>query len=281
MKQILLSLLLVASLGLAACQNSSNEETDTSESISSQQEDTSEAQSESESSPETVEPAYYIDPDIFSVKSFDENDDRKLVLLTFDDAPEDHALDIADTLEAHGARGLFFVNGMYLDDEGAKVVKELHDRGHVIGNHTETHQTLTEASEEKQHDEIVSTNEKVAEITGEPVRFFRAPHGLMTDYAENLLAEEDIQWMNWSFGYDWMENYQDAAALTDVTLNGDGEVKLLAPGANILMHDRSWTAEALDDILNGMEEQGFTVVDPKAITNHPKEQTESVNTDNE
>lgn len=292
MKKTLLNIVLMSSLLLAACQGEASESTaDTSSenTESSEQVDSTESSSEENSSAEAesqareeIEPQYYIDPNVFSVQSIDPNSEEKLVLLTFDDAPYGNTLKIADALEAHDAYGLFFVNGMYLDEEGSQIIKELHDRGHVIANHTETHQTLPEANEELQREEILTTNEKIEEITGEPVRFFRAPHGMMTDYSEALVAEEDMQWVNWSFGYDWMEPYQNPATLAQVTLHGsESDPKLLGPGSNILMHDRTWTADALPDILDGLYEQEFTVVDPKAISHHPEDYIESVENENE
>ena len=43
--------------------------------------------------------------------------------------------------------------------------------------------------------------------------------------------------------------------------------ELLGNGANILMHDREWTAEAVPAIVDGLIEQGFTIVDPHLIIN--------------
>jgi peptidoglycan/xylan/chitin deacetylase (PgdA/CDA1 family) len=39
----------------------------------------------------------------------------------------------------------------------------------------------------------------------------------------------------------------------------------LHPGANILMHELTWTASALDDLLTKLEEKGYTFIDPETI----------------
>ena len=276
MKKAILSTALISTLLLAACQDeaaSSSEDSsaveDTTEEVDTTDEDTVEEEvvdeDEIQEDEEDLAYQYEINPNIFSVEPIDgeTTEDEKLVLLTFDDAPYGNSLQIADTLEDHGVSAIFFVNSMYMEDaEGLEAIQELHDRGFEIANHTHTHAKLDDYSEENQRDEIITTNDIIEEATGERPRFFRAPHGVMTEYSKQVVAEEGMTWMNWSFGYDWEVQYQDADALADITLN----TELLGNGANILMHDREWTAAAVPEIVDGLIEQGFTIVDPKLIT---------------
>lgn len=213
---------------------------------------------------------YQINPNTFAVEPIEgEESDEKLVLLTFDDAPYGNAMEIAEALEERDVRAIFFVNGMYMEDEeGFETIQAIHEMGFEIANHTHTHAKLDDYSESDQLEEITKTNDIIEEAIGGKPRFFRAPHGVMTDYASQAVADEGMTWMNWSFGYDWNVEYQDATALTEVTLNGnDTDGKLLGPGANILMHDREWTADAVPTIVDGLIEQGFTIVDPSLIIN--------------
>lgn len=76
--------------------------------------------------------------------------------------------------------------------------------------------------------------------------------------------------MNWSYGYDYFTPYMDKDKLIEAMVTGEGpEVdvpySLLKPGANLLMHDREWTNEALRDIVEGLREQGYEIVDPELI----------------
>lgn len=253
---------------LGACQNNTVEESETVENESTENIDDAEISDENSEEiaqeDEEVEYLYEINPETFSVVPMNEEADEKLALLTFDDAPYGNSLKIADALEANDLSAIFFVNGMYMeDDEGFEVIQELHERGFEIGNHTHTHLNLGEQSEEVQKEEIMKTNEIIEEAIGESPRFFRAPHGVMTDYTKSLLEELEMTWMNWSFGYDWVSEYQDASALTEITLNSP----YLSNGANILMHDREWTAEAVPAIIDGLDEMGYKMVDPKLIVN--------------
>lgn len=267
MKMKFLSLVVLSSLLLGACQTEAQEEkTEIDKEVTENVAEEESLEENDEDSQEDIKYLYEINPENFSVVSIEEETDthEKLALLTFDDAPYGNSLTIADALEAEGLTAIFFVNGMYMeDDEGFEVIKELHDRGFEIGNHTHTHLNLSEHPEDVQKEEIMKTNELIEKATGESPRFFRAPHGVMTDYSKELLAELGMTWMNWSFGYDWVSEYQNADALTEITLNSP----YLNDGANILMHDREWTAQAIPAIIKGLDEQGYQMVDPKLIIN--------------
>jgi peptidoglycan/xylan/chitin deacetylase (PgdA/CDA1 family) len=39
----------------------------------------------------------------------------------------------------------------------------------------------------------------------------------------------------------------------------------LHPGANILMHELPWTAEALENLLTSLEQKGYGFIDPATI----------------
>jgi peptidoglycan/xylan/chitin deacetylase (PgdA/CDA1 family) len=151
---------------------------------------------------------------------------------------------------------------MYLEsDEGKEDLRTIHDMGFEIGNHTYTHPNLPDIGEEEQREEIVAVNDLVEEIIGERPRFFRAPFGMNTDYAEQVAEEEGMVLMNWTYGYDWEAEYQDPEALAEIMVN----TELLSGGANLLMHDREWTKDALEDIIIGLRDKGYQLVDPDLI----------------
>lgn len=184
------------------------------------------------------------------------------VLLTFDDAPDGNAVKIAEILAENEVPAIFFVNGMFLkDEEGRNALKKMHDMGFAIGNHTTTHASLPDLSEEEQLEELKETDELVKEITGETPAFFRAPFGQNTSFSDEYAKEHGMIKMNWTYGYDFEAEYQEAEALTDITLN----TELLTDGANILMHDREWTKEALGPIIEGFNEKGYSFIDPQYI----------------
>lgn len=212
-------------------------------------------------SAEPAEPLYELNEATWSFEPIG-NAEPKAALLTIDDAPDKHALEMAKTLKELDAPAIFFVNGHFIDtDEEKAVLKEIHEMGFPIGNHTMSHPNLKQIPQEAQREEILGVNEIVAQVTGEKPKFFRAPFGVNTDFTRQLAAEEGMLLMNWTYGYDWEPEYQNGEALADIMVN----TEFLNNGANLLMHDREWTAAALPKIVQGLRDKGYTLIDPVTI----------------
>jgi peptidoglycan/xylan/chitin deacetylase (PgdA/CDA1 family) len=84
-----------------------------------------------------------------------------MVSFTFDDLPKSAVTTGADLLEAHGARGTFYVSGGLVSvgtedwaAGDADDVVALHRRGHEIGCHTYSHQRACDLDEASLADEI-------------------------------------------------------------------------------------------------------------------------------
>ncbi|WP_216828130.1 polysaccharide deacetylase family protein [Alkalihalobacterium elongatum] len=216
----------------------------------------------SEDIEKVVQPKYELNEANFLVQPIKEGVNEKVVLLTIDDAPDQYGAEMARILYDIEANAIFFVNGIFINKaNGQEQLKEIHELGFEIGNHTMSHKNLSELSEEEQRKEIVDLNDLIEEITGERPRFFRAPYGVNTDISKQVVKEEGMQWMNWTYGYDYFQQYTNAEALADIMVNAPE----LMNGANLLMHDRKWTMEALKDIVVGLREKGYEIVDPKEI----------------
>lgn len=221
---------------------------------------------------EEIRALYRVSED-WSVVQIEEGINEKIVLLTIDDAPDKYALQMAKTLQELDAGAIFFVNGHFIDTpQEEEVLKEIHNMGFTIGNHTYSHVNLKsiEHDPEKQREEMVRLNDRIEEIIGERPKFFRAPHGINTEESKKIAKEENMILMNWSYGYDYFTPYMNKDKLVKAMVTGEGpEVdvpySLLKPGANLLMHDREWTNEALRDIVMGLREQGYEILDPGLI----------------
>lgn len=209
------------------------------------------------------ETAVYILQSDHTVKPIDSSShSNKVVLLTIDDAPNRYSVEMAKVLKELEVNAIFFVNGHFIKNgAGREKLKTIYDLGFEIGNHTMSHPNLSKLSSEEQRQEIVELNDLIEEIIGERPRFFRAPFGVNTDTSRAVVKEEEMQWMNWTYGYDFEKKYMEKNALIDIMVN----TNLLRPGANLLMHDHPWTLEALPYIVKGLKDKGYGFVDPKQI----------------
>lgn len=288
MKRTLATLFLASTLVLTACDATDAENDDENEIVDPTDEqnpsedentndndennDDDEAEEEIDDEKHTY--LYEVNPnDIATINVIEgEEANEQVALLTYDDAPDNYAVDIAEVLVEHDAPAIFFVNGMYIEnEEGQDMLRQIHEMGFAIGNHTHTHPSLPSLTEEEQTEEIMKTSDLIEEIIGERPRFFRAPFGQNTDHVRELVKEDGMVLMNWTYGYDWESGYMEAEPLADIMVN----TELLRYGANLLMHDRSWTLEATPAIIEGLREKDYEIVDPDLIRSETIESEET------
>jgi peptidoglycan/xylan/chitin deacetylase (PgdA/CDA1 family) len=207
----------------------------------------------------TPERRFVVNPKNYMIKPVDEkSEDEKFVLLTFDDTPTAKSTNqILNILDKHQAKALFFVNGHYAEPQ-LELLKEIKNRGHLIGNHTWWHIYIRKESSQKIREEIIGLNDFLEEHLGERPTYFRPPFGQNSDTSLQIIKEEGMQTMNWSNGsLDWELKTSDAIVkqvLSNVK-NGD----------NILFHDKQTTADALEEILTGLKDQGYQFVLPTEV----------------
>ncbi|WP_438351298.1 polysaccharide deacetylase family protein [Paenibacillus sp. FA6] len=194
----------------------------------------------------------------------DEGTPKKVVLLTFDDGPKDAGMinSLIDTLDTHQAKAIFFVNG-YRVQENPDLLKLIHDRGQIIGNHSWDHIVLKSKPEAEVKKQIEDVQKAVSDITQETPVFFRAPHGAGGDVAKKVAKDNGMLYMNWSNGsLDWEMKSSDSNHTEAIIKNVTDQ---LHSGSNILMHELPWTVQALEALLTELEGRGYSFVDPRSI----------------
>lgn len=97
--------------------------------------------------------------------------------LTFDDGPDpEYTPGVLDILEKHGARATFFMIG----DRASRhleLVREVHERGHAVANHTFSHRSLPTVPGRVRRAEIRRCKEVLSPYS---IRLFRPPMGKQT-----------------------------------------------------------------------------------------------------
>lgn len=100
--------------------------------------------------------------------------------ITFDDGGVS-ALVAADALERYGFRGHFFVTTNYIGTRGfldGAAIRELHDRGHVVGSHSCSHPLrMGHCSWTRLLDEWTRSRDTLAEIIGKASAVASVPGG--------------------------------------------------------------------------------------------------------
>ena len=126
------------------------------------------------------------------------------IALTFDVAwGSENIEDILDILDKYNAKATFFLVGSWIDDN-EDLVKEIHNRGHEIGNHSNTHTSFTEISKENKEDELLITSTKIKNITGDDVNLFRPPFGNVDKETIDVCKSLGYHTIKWDVDYeDW------------------------------------------------------------------------------
>ena len=103
--------------------------------------------------------------------------DSSKLALTFDDGPNPIVTPaLLDLLERYDARGTFFLMGSRVRAFPA-LTREIAARGHVLGNHSETHPNLTFLPAKKLHEELGRCHEAIESVAGYRSRWMRPPFG--------------------------------------------------------------------------------------------------------
>ena len=119
------------------------------------------------------------------------------IFLTFDDGGASFHTPIADMLEPLGWRGHFFITTDRLGQPGflaSGQVRELHDRGHVIGSHSRSHPTRMAALTRREMDrEWRESVDRLSGIVGEAVKVASVPGGYYSRQVGESAAAAGIE----------------------------------------------------------------------------------------
>lgn len=226
--------------------------------------DDTHSQDSSDPNSEAAVPLKYHMNKAYNIVPNEEGTEKKVVLLTFDDGPKkaEWINSLIDTLDKHHAKAIFFVNG-YRVKENPDLLKLIHDRGQIIGNHSWDHISLRKEPEAKVKQQIEDVQKIVKDTIGESPVFFRPPFGEGGDIGKKIAKENGLLYMTWSNGsLDWTMKSKGTDNPQKVIQN---VLDQLHAGSNILMHELPWTTEALDQLLTKLESKGYTFVDPRSI----------------
>lgn len=204
-----------------------------------------------------------------------------LAALTFDDGPDPELTPrILDLLDRYDAKATFMVMG-YNALQHPTLLHDIVAAGHDVGSHGWSHLNLAKSTVAQTRHEIGFGRRVVEKRAGVPVRFFRPPHGRLSEAAVRLAALEGHDILLWSLSrgnLSWQS--PDEVASHVLAGIGRGDIVLLHDGlgrgtfhrgtdfADRLRRRRTVELEALPRILEGARARGLrlaTVSDLMAV----------------
>lgn len=182
--------------------------------------------------------------------------DEKKISISFDAAwgAEDFPK-IMEILDKHNIKTTFFMTGDWVE-KYPECVKTLVEKGHDLGNHSASHPDMTKLSKKAQKEQILNVHNAVKELTGYEMELFRPPYGAYNNDVIQTCYEVGYFPIQWSVdSLDWKD--LSASEIINKVCNH----KALDNGAIILCHNGAkHTAEALDEMLTNLKEQGYEIV---------------------
>ena len=177
----------------------------------------------------------------------------KCVALTFDDGPVTGTASLLDTLKAKGVHATYFTVG-YNAAPHPGLLRRMVAEGHVIGNHTYSHQQLTRLSASAVSSEIARTNTLIEKATGITPTLLRPPYGATNSTIKKVAGSLGMSQILWNVDpLDWKD--RNSALVTKRVLAA------ARPGSIILSHDiHPTTVKAYPAIIDGLRAKGFTIV---------------------
>ncbi len=183
---------------------------------------------------------------------------QKVVALTFDDGPT--TLGTKPTLEIlkqHDVKGTFFLNGQGVMAR-PKIVKQLIEDGHELGNHSYSHARMIFMSYTKVADEVERTTRAIRQLGYQAEIHFRPPYGKKLWMLPYYLNKNKITTIMWDVAPEHFSKVKDSPeAISQRTLNS------VKPGSIILLHPKygdGATLEALPEIIMQLKNRGYRFV---------------------
>jgi len=182
--------------------------------------------------------------------------DEKKISISFDAAwgAEDFPK-IMEILDKHHVKTTFFMTGDWVE-KYPDCVKTLVEKGHDLGNHSASHPDMTKLSKEAQKEQILKVHNAVKELTGYEMELFRPPYGAYNNDVIRTCYENGYFPIQWDVdSLDWKD--LSAPEIINKVCNH----KALDNGSIILCHNGAkHTAEALDEMLTNLKNQGYEIV---------------------
>ena len=123
--------------------------------------------------------------------------DKNAWTITFDDGGLSALTEIAGMLERKGWRGWFFIATDFIGQPSfcsRDQIRELHERGHVIGSHSCSHpERFSSCTREQMVDEWTRSSQILSGIIGHPVTTASVPGGFYSRAVAQAASEAGIE----------------------------------------------------------------------------------------
>lgn len=194
---------------------------------------------------------------------------NRLVAFTFDDGPKNETNALLDVFKKFNdankdfeAHATMFTVGLFVTDSNSTILERAVSMKFELGNHTYSHNRLTEMSDEEVKQELKKTDDVLKRFDNKSVHLVR-PAGGHAD--SRVLSLYDTTFINWTTSLDpsdWNPSTTENDIYNLISANVlDGGIVLLHQG-----YDK--TVKAVERLLPDLKAKGYQVVSVAELIKH-------------
>lgn len=198
---------------------------------------------------------YFVDSNFFLPVICSANTDKKEIAISFDDGPvNEFTAELLQVLNEHDIKAAFFCIGKRIG-ENVQLFQQLHQEGHLIGNHSYSHHVWFDLfSAKKMLADMRTMDREMERVTGLQPKLFRPPYGVTNPNLKKAIINGGYTPIGWSV------RSMDTVIQNEKKLF-DKISKSLKPGAIFLFHDTSKTTLAvLPAFIKWVKQNGYEIV---------------------
>lgn len=181
---------------------------------------------------------------------------QKIVALTFDDGPiPERTQKVLHLLQKHNVKATFFCIGNRIKGN-EDIVKQIHEQGHLIGNHSYSHTNLFDFKNTKRMmDDLQLANNEIKRVIGQSPLYFRPPYGVTTPALARAAKKLNLHVIGWN------------VRSLDTTIKNKQQLvervtSRIRPGSILLFHDTVEDVDiALEELFNYLKQNNYRVVE--------------------
>lgn len=179
---------------------------------------------------------------------------EKIISISFDAAwGNEQTTELLNILDKYNVKTTFFVVGDWVD-KYPESVKEIHEHGHEVCNHSNTHPYMTKLSKDDMKNQIQNCNDKISAITGISPLLFRPPYGDYDNTVVETTREMGMYCIQWDVdSLDWKDPTPEQMKERVCSKIKEGSIVLFHNGAKN-------TPSALPLCIEAIQSQGYQIV---------------------